>query len=94
MIVNLRDSKNNRCRDQDLSRPKIMRDVETETFRDQAIWWMSRPRRDETEQKLSRLYRESRKSLILLVFAHSVLETMIGSIETDSAPLYILSDLI
>ena len=77
-----------------MSRPEILRDVETKTLRDQAIWWMSRPRPDETEQKLSRLYLESRKSLILLVFAHSVMERMIGSIETDSAPLYILSDLI
>ena len=60
LIVNLRDSKNKRCRDRDFSRPEILRDIDTETLWDQER--MSRPRTAETEQKLSRprLYRESR----------------------------------
>ena len=62
LTVNLRDSKNKRCRDRDFSRLDILRVVETETLRDQGISRVSRPRPDETEQKLSRprLLRESR----------------------------------
>jgi hypothetical protein len=52
--VNLRDSKNKRCRDRDFSRPEIFRDVETETLRDQTILRMLRPKITKTEQKLSR----------------------------------------
>ena len=54
LTVNLRDSKNKRCRDRDFSRLDILRVVETETLRDQEIQRVSRPRPAETEQKLSR----------------------------------------
>ena len=62
LTVNLRDSKNKRCRDRDCSRLDILRVVETETLRDQEIQRVSRLRPAETEQKLSRprLFRESR----------------------------------
>ena len=62
LTVNLRDSKNKRCRDRDFSRLDILRVVETETLQYQDIYRVSRPRLDETEQKLSRqgLFRESR----------------------------------
>ena len=62
LTMNLRDSKNKRCRDRDFSRLNILRVVETETLRDQEIQRLLRPRPAETEQKLSRprLFRESR----------------------------------
>ena len=54
-----------RCRDRDSSRLGNFIDVETETYRDWEILWLSRPRPIETGQKMSRprLYRESRWSL-------------------------------
>ena len=60
--VNLRDSKNERCRDRDFSRLDILIVVETETLRDEEIQRVLKPRPAETEQKLSRprLFRESR----------------------------------
>ena len=66
LTVNLRDSKNKRCRDRDFSRLDILRVVETETLRDQEIQRESRPRPAETEQKLSRpiLFRELNLQLI------------------------------
>ena len=58
LTVNLRDSKNKKCRDRDFSRLDILRVVETETFRDQGNL---NGVKTETEQKLSRprLFRES-----------------------------------
>ena len=55
LTVNLRDSKNKRCRDRDFSRLDILRVVETETLRDQEIHRVLRPRPAETEEKLLRL---------------------------------------
>ena len=47
LTVNLRDSKNKRCRDRDFKRLEIFKDVETETPRDQEIQRVSCLDRDQ-----------------------------------------------
>ena len=51
----MQDSKYKSCQDQDFSRLKIFRDVETKNLQDQEIWRVLRPRPVVTEQKLLRL---------------------------------------
>ena len=76
MTVNLRDSKNKSCRDRDFSRLAILRDVETETLRDQEILRMSRLRLSKSFQDQDFI-----KSLLITALAHIILVSSLQRIK-------------
>ena len=56
LIVNQRDSKNKRCRDQDFSRTVVIRGVRTKTFQNQACAETGREDPYRCEWKFANLY--------------------------------------